>query len=276
MPSASGGLHNPSGRRYGRTDPKTAPGPAQFRAPYGLFAPGGYALLAQRYMDKYGATTEQLARFVTDNRTRALRWEHGYWSQYGGGPLTMEDYFTSRMITTPLHIHDCDLPVQAAAAFVVTTAERARDLRHPPAYVLGTSNPFTVPMQSLPSLEQYMAQGAQTGRHLWRNAGVGPKDADVVHLYDGFSVLAPFWADAMGFCGEGEGFSYVSAPPVPFNTSGGSLGSGRTHGIAHIMESVLQIMGRSGPRQVKDAEVAVAVTNPCNIGSAFVFSRNAG
>ena len=270
------GLHSPAGRRYGRTAPETALGGAQFRAPYGLFPPGSYAILAQRYMDKYGATSEQLGAFIVQNRERALKWEHGYWYQHGGGPLTMEDYMTSRMISSPLRIHDCDIPVQVAAAFVVTTAERAKDLRHPPAYVLGTSNPFTVPTESNPSLERFLEEGAQTGRFLWRNSGIRPQDADVVNLYDGFSVLTPMWAHALGFCDEGEGFSFIAAPPVPFNTSSGNLGAGRSHGIAQIMDSVLQIMGRSGPRQVAGAETAVAVTNPLNIGSGFVFSKHPG
>ena len=268
-------LYSPAGRRYGFINPATAEGSNQFRGPYGIFAPGMFALLTQRYMDKYGATREQLAAFASNNRDNALKWEHGYWAQHGGGPLTVEDYMTSRMISYPLCIHDCDLPVQGCGAFVVTSAERAKDLRHPPAYVLSTSAPVNSDSQSF-SIEESLAAGARLGRGLWRNAGVGPKDIDVVNFYDGFSIFTPWWSEALGFCGEGEGFSFIAAPTLPLNTSSGNLGSGRMHGVPQIMDSVLQIMGRSGPRQVENAELAVAVVLQLTAGKGFVFSKSPG
>ena len=267
-------LYSPLGRRYGLVSPTTAEGPAQFRAPYGIFAPGMYALYAQRYMDKYGATREQMATFVSNNRDQALKWEHGYWYQNNGGRLTVEDYLTSRMISYPLCLHDCDIPVQGCGAFVLTTADRAKDLRHPPAYVLSTSAPVNRHHGISASLEDFMAAGTRLGRNLWRNAGVGPKDASVVNVYDGFSVFTPLWSEALGLCGEGEGYDFAASPTVPLNTSSGNLGAGRMHGVPQIMESILQVMGRSGPRQVKDADIAVSVVLQLDGGKGIIFAKS--
>ena len=207
------------------------------------------------------------------NREYALKWEYGYWAQHGGKPLTIDDYLSARMISSPLGLLDCDIPVQAAGAFVVTTAERARDLKHRPAYVLGASNPFPASKRLMPSLDEYMDDGRHVARHLWKNAGIGPKDVDVANVYDGFSIQAPLWVEALGFCGEGEGFAYVASPPIPLNTSSGNLGGGRIHGIGHIMDSVLQIQGRSGLRQAPKADICISLVNPCFNGAGIVFSK---
>jgi len=265
------GLYNPAGRRYGASSPTTAEGRAQFRGPYGIFAPGSFAHYAQRHMHLYGGTREQMAEFASKNRDRALEWEYGYWAQHGGGPLTVEDYMTSRMISYPLCIHDCDIPVQACAAFVLTTGDRAKDLRNKPVYIRGTSAPVSAPKSLVLSFEEFMKCGALVGEHLWRQSGVGPKDVSVANLYDGFSMLTPMWAEALGFCGEGEGFSWMNQPTLPLNTSSGNLGSGRTHGISQILDSVLQLMGRAGKRQVPNAEVAVATGYLLDSGRGIVF-----
>ena len=264
-------LHNPKGR-YGATNPTGAGGPGQFSSPYGVYAPAQFAHLQQRYMDKYGATREQMATFVVNNRKNANIWEHGYWNQLQQ-ELTLEDYLESRMISAPMCIHDCDIPVQGCGAFVITTAERARDLKHPPAYILGTSAPHPMGGIRRVTLEDNIAAGAQVGQHLWKSAGIGPEDADVVNVYDGFSIITPLWLEGMGFCREGEAFSYIATPPLPLNTSSGNLGTGRMHGVPHFMDSAFQVMGRSGPRQVKDAEIAVAAVGPLPGGAAIVFSK---
>jgi acetyl-CoA acetyltransferase len=277
------GLHNPADRRYGHRSPTTVSGPGRYTDPYGAFAPGVFALLATEHMHRYGSTREQLGQFVVRNRQQALLWEHGYWAQHGAEPLTMEDYLGARMISTPLGLHDCDLPIQVAAAFVITTGERAVDLRQRPAYVLGSSSPFTVAMfdqrgsqGGYSALDEYIEHGQQTARFLWRNTGIGPADVDLANLYDGFSIETPLWAESLGLCEVGAGFEFVANPTIPLNTSSGNLGSGRSHGISHLMDSVLQIQGRAGPRQIADAEIALAATNQTPAGQAIVFSRSPG
>ena len=178
------------------------------------------------------------------------------------------------MISYPLCIHDCDIPVQACAAFVLTNEERAKDLRNPPVYVRGTSAPVGAPKSLVMSLEEFMECGAMVGQHLWRQAGVGPEDVSIANLYDGFSMLTPMWAEALGFCGEGEGFSWMNETSLPLNTSSGNLGSGRTHGISQMLDSVLQLMGRAGPRQVEGAELAVATGYLLDSGRGIVFGKD--
>ena len=268
------GLYNPVGRRYGVSSPTTAEGRNQFRGPYGIFAPGAFAHYAQRHMALYGGTREQMAEFASKNRDRALQWEYGYWANHGGGPLTVEDYMTSRMISYPLCIHDCDIPVQACAAFVLTNEERAKDLRNPPVYVRGTSAPVGAPKSTVMSLEEFMACGGLIGDNLWRQAGVGPGDVSIANLYDGFSMLTPMWAEALGFCGEGEGFSWMNETSLPVNTGSGNLGSGRTHGISQMLDSVLQLMGRRGQSQVEGAELAVATGYLLDSGRGIVFGKH--
>ncbi len=268
------GLYNPVGRRYGLSSPTTAEGRNQFRGPYGIFAPGSFAHYAQRHMALYGGTREQMAEFASKNRDRALQWEYGYWANHGGGPLTVDDYMTSRMISYPLCIHDCDIPVQACAAFVLTNEERAQDLRNPPVYVRGTSAPVGAPKSLVMSLEEFMACGRLIGDNLWRQAGVGPQDVSIANLYDGFSMLTPMWAEALGFCGEGEGFSWMNETSLPINTGSGNLGSGRTHGISQMLDSVLQLMGRRGQSQVEGAELAVATGYLLDSGRGIVFGKD--
>jgi acetyl-CoA acetyltransferase len=267
-------LYNPVGRRYGHINPATLEGQDQFFGPYGMFAPASFALLYKRYMHKYGAKREQMAAFIVRNRDYALKFPYGYWYQHGGKPLTIDEYMTSRMISDPICIHDCDIPISGCAAFVVTTSERAKDLPHHPAYVLGACGTGTIGLMSRTrTLESYIEAGKYNARHLWRNSGVSPKDVDVLNAYDGFSIETPLWVEGLGFCGEGEAFSFIANPPIPLNTSAGNLGSGRLHGTPHFVDSILQVMGRSGARQVKDAEITVGVGMPTP-GESIVFGRN--
>jgi acetyl-CoA acetyltransferase len=276
-------MHNPSGRRYGHmTAAEALPvpephrqGPAtQFAAPYGLFPPGKFALLATTHMAKYGSTREQLGRFVVRNRDQALKWEHGYWHQYQPQGLTLDQYLEVRMISAPLCLYDCDIPVQMAGAFIVTTADRASNLRQRPAFVLGAANPISLHELLPEPLDDHLAKGRQLARQLWKASGVGPSDIDVANLYDGFSVHTPIWAEALGLCEAGDGFAFAAAPTLPLNTSSGNLGAGRTHGICHILESVLQVQGRAGERQVTGAQVALAVTNTCDAGAGIVLASS--
>ncbi|MEU6565205.1 thiolase family protein [Nocardia nova] len=257
-------LHNPSGR-YGHVSSGRAEGGFQYTAPYGVDAPGRFAQLWTRYMHDYGTTREQMAPYIVQARHNGLLWEHGYWTRYKPEPLTVEDYLTSRMISDPISVLDCDIPVQGAAAFVITTADRAPDLRHRPAYVRG----WAVPRRAAGSphimtLDEVQRASTLFAKHLYRNAGVGPGDIDVANLYDGFSIFVPIWLETLGFCGEGEAFDFMTPDRIglrgslPVNTAGGNLGAGRMHGVAQVMDSVLQVQGRSGPRQVPGAEVVLA------------------
>ncbi|MET0369816.1 MAG: thiolase family protein [Sphingobium sp.] len=276
-------IHNPAGR-YGHVDPKfisgdgTAGMQGEFSVPYGVTPPANAAFLATQYFQRYGATREDLGAFITRNRDQALLWERGFWSQHRPERLTLEAYLGARMVAEPLTMYDCDLPVQACGAWVVTTPERARDLPHPPAYVLGVS----VAEPAIPNrpwtLEDFEAGARKSGRILYENSGLEPKDVDVANLYDGFSIFPPIWLEGLGFAEPGEGLKALGKGVAPIgnvalNTSSGNLGHGRMPGVAQVTESVLQIMGRSGPRQIEDARVTLASVGVCVDGHVLAFGK---
>jgi acetyl-CoA acetyltransferase len=275
-------VHNPKGR-YARANPSLAEGTKQFSEPYGVFPPAMFGQLWHRYMHLYGTTREQMVPFVVNNRDNALLWEHGYWSQHRPTRLTATDYLEARLVSSPLGLYDCDIPVQACGAFVITGSDRAKDLRNPPAYIRGWAVPGVHGgWEHLSTLDVVQERTQRFARHLFENAGISVRDVDVVNVYDGFSCFVPIWLEALGFCQTGEAFDFMvpanigiggAGPPV--NTSGGSLGSGRMHGVPQVMESVLQVTGRSGPRQVAGAEIALCTgAGQPGVGDGIVFSRS--
>jgi acetyl-CoA acetyltransferase len=239
----------------------------QFRAPYGLYPPADAAALPwSQYQARYNSgSREQMAALVMQSRKNGLAFEGSYWAQYKPSELSFEDYMNARMVSRPVSIFDCDIPVQGAGAFIITTAERARDLAQPAAYVHGVAGP--VPARGKvtvdEALDEQMADFRDIGRRLWSDAGCGPGDISLANLYDGFSLMPILWLEALGLCGKGEGFDFIQdgriAPTgkLPVNPSGGNLGSGRLHGVNHFMDAMLQVSGRSGKRQIEGADLAV-------------------
>lgn len=273
-------MHNPIGQ-YGALEPDSSAGDDQFWAPYGLDYVGSFAFMAQRYLHKYGATREDLAKLAVQNRENGLRWEHGYWTQHRPERVTVDEVLSSRMIADPLSIYDCDIPVQGAAAFLLASADWAEAHSPHPAYVLGAANDLDPPMNFVEiGYEAAMERSSRVGAHLWRNSGVLPGDVDVANLYDGFSIIAPLWMEALGIVPEGEALARISAGetapggPMPLNPNGGSQGAGRMHGLTHLMESALQVTGRAGIRQVPNAALSVATVGGMASAGGVVFSRH--
>jgi acetyl-CoA acetyltransferase len=277
-------LHSPSGS-YGHTREEEATGPDQYTAPYGIFYPAGRCGQPwHRYQDKYkSGSREQMATLVRQARKHGLDYEGGYWAQRGASEITLEEYLSARFVSTPACVLDCDIPVQGAAAFVVTSADRAKDLPHPPAYVraIGQSSlPPTRGVQTTP-LESLLANARSIGQDIWRQTGLTPTEIGVADLYDGFSMLAIIWLEGIGFCEEGQAFEFIQDGRIamdgllPVNPSGGNLGAGRLHGCNHLMDGILQMMKRSGPRQVEDAEFGlVTIGPPSPFAPALLFSRS--
>lgn len=235
---------------------------AEWELPYGLQGPvGSYALAASRHMSQFGTTSEQLAEIAVDAR----RWAALNPRARYRDPLTVDDVLDSAMIASPLHKLDCCLVTDGAGAFIVTTAERARDLAKPPVYVLGASTATTHRMISqMPDLT--VTPGAISGPHAFAMAGVGPADVDVLMGYDSFTITQLLHFEDLGFCAKGEGGPFVESTDtgpggtLPTNTNGGGLSY--THpgmyGMFLVVEAVRQLRGDCGPRQVPGAEVAVA------------------
>jgi acetyl-CoA acetyltransferase len=242
----------------GGLDP-TAPA-AQFETPYGDLSPiSAYALSATRHMHRYGTTAAQLAEVAVSTRKWAALNPRALMQE----PITVADVLSSPMISSPLHKLDCCLMTDGGGAVLLTSAERARDLRKPPVYVLGSG--FSATHLTITSMEDLTSTGAiDSGRQAFGKAGIKPQDVDLVQIYDSFTISVVLALEDLGFCRKGEGGSFIEggriAPggQLPVNTSGGGLSY--THpgalGIFLIIEAVRQLRGECGRRQVPGAELA--------------------
>jgi acetyl-CoA acetyltransferase len=230
-----------------------------------LRGPYGYAAWASRYLHEYGATKEGFGRVAVNGRTNAGRNPHAVLRS----PITLEDYGNARMVWEPLCLLDMDMPIDGADAFVVTTAERARDLPKKPVYIhAATAGQIARHTEELtPSL----AEHGQTvvAKALWEKSDLRREDFDVLFPYDGFSIITLLWLESLGFCGPGEAGPFLKRHwdnaqnralvdgRVPLNTHGGSLSEGATQGSGHLREAVMQLWGEAGPRQVPGAKAAL-------------------
>ncbi|MGH8063958.1 MAG: thiolase C-terminal domain-containing protein [Candidatus Entotheonellia bacterium] len=269
-------MHNPRGT-YQNLPGIYAQGPAQFTAPYGFGGPGqGMAVAYTRYLERHHQKREKMATLAVTQRQYANKNPHAYFYNV---PLTREDYLNSRMVAYPFCLFDCDIPVQGAVALVLTTAERARDLKPRPAYLAGYGQRLAFEVAGrIGSLSNYMEGGSSSARLTWERSGFTPEDVDVAQIYDGFSASVIYGLESYGFCQEGEALDFIQDGrmeldgELPLNTFGGSLSTGRIHGLWHIIEGALQASGRAGERQVKDVKVSfVGASAPIVQGTTFIF-----
>ena len=238
-----------------------AVGHPYFEQPYGGSIPGFYAMIAKRHMHVYGTTREHLAHVAVNTRRHALLHPNAHMKS----PITLEDVLKAKPIADPLGMLDCCLISDAGGAFIVTSAERAKDLRSKPAYLLGIGEHHTHEhIICAPSLTEFGAK--QSGERAYAMAGVTPSDIDVAELYDCFSIVPLIELEELGFCGPGEGGAFFAdgrasiGGKLPVNTHGGMLShahAGAAGGLLGIVEGVRQLRGGLGPRQVKDAELAL-------------------
>ncbi|MGI9334905.1 MAG: thiolase C-terminal domain-containing protein [Gammaproteobacteria bacterium] len=255
-----------------------------------------------RHMYEYGTTAEQAAMVKVVHSRHAASNPKAVYPQ----PVTVDEVLASRMICTPLHLLDCCVETDNGTALIVTSAERARDCRHLPVYVLSVTGRVCKPRADM----HYQCgpittvAGAYARDTLWRNAGLGPEQVDITAAYDAFTYTALMQLEDYGFCNKGEGGAYVSDGSIqlggrrPNNTSGGHLCEGYTHGISMVIENVRQLRHdaddtcpvdgrgqrqhtydyRAGCcRQVRGAEVSANLgwATPLT-GSALVMSREPG
>jgi acetyl-CoA acetyltransferase len=233
---------------------------AQFETPYGDLSPiAAYALAAARHMHEYGTTSEQLAEVAVSTRRWAALNPRALMREL----ITVDDVLRSPLISTPLHRLDCCLMTDGGGAVVVTSAERARDLRKAPVYVLGSG--FSSTHHTIGQMADLTTTGAvESGRQAFNRAGITPEEIDLVETYDSFTISVILALEDLGFCKKGEGGGFVKAGRIgpggelPTNTSGGGLSY--THpgalGIFLIIEAVRQLRGECGQGQVPDARLA--------------------
>jgi acetyl-CoA acetyltransferase len=225
----------------------------------------GYTAWASRYLHEYGATRETFGRIAINDRSNAARNPAAVLRD----PITMDDYLAARMIRWPLCLLDMDVPVDGADAFVITTAERARDLALPPVLIHACTQGMIAQNEEdqTPSLRDHgqhvVLQSLRAKSDLWLD------DVDVYFPYDGFSFITVSWIENSGWCGLGEAGAFLEQHwdgdtnrvlidgRIPINPHGGALSEGGTQGSGHVREAIHQLQGRAGERQVEDASTAL-------------------
>jgi acetyl-CoA acetyltransferase len=236
-------------------------GHPQFEQIYGGSIPGFYAMVARRHMLEHGTTREQLASVAVNTRAHALLHPNAHMKS----PITIEQVLSAKPIADPLGMLDCCLISDAAGAFIVTSAEKARTLNVKPAYLLGIGEMHTHEhLMCAPSLTHFGA--AESGRIAFEMAGVAPSDIDVAELYDCFTIVPIIELEELGLVEPGAGGAFFQqghariGGKLPVNTHGGMLShahAGAAGGLFDIVEAVRQLRGGQGARQVHGAEVAL-------------------
>lgn len=248
-----------SGNRFGQPDARIGGEPSSqglemsWHVPYGLMTPAAWvAMFARRYMHTYGATSEDFGRVAVAMRRHAASnpaaWFHGR-------PITLEEHQASKWIVEPLHLLDCCQESDGAVALVVTSAERARDLRRSPAVITAAAQGSGADQMMMTSYYRDDMTGLPemgvVGRQLWKQSGLGPSDVQTAILYDHFTPFVLTQLEELGFCGRGEARDYVAEGGIeidgrlPVNPHGGQLGEAYIHGMNGIAEAVRQIRGTS-------------------------------
>ena len=245
--------------------PQTVGGRDQFLVPYGYL--GGILVLMglkkQRWMAEYGSGEEDFGHIAVNAR----RWSALNPRAVLREEVTMEDYLSSRMVSDPLRVLDCDYPVNGAAATIITTAERARDLRQPAVLVDAMTYATGRGADWIFDCDFLYGGAVDCSNRLWQRSSVGIGDIDVFQIYDGFTPVTVSWIEALGACGRGEFSDWVGdgsrlgpGGDFPTNTAGGQLAEGRLHALGFLNEAVLQLRGQCDDRQVSGAQTAVVAS----------------
>jgi acetyl-CoA acetyltransferase len=233
----------------------------QYQAPFGYFTPPQqYAMAARAHMQKYGTTEAQLGAVAVAQRAHAVLNPRALMRE----PITMEDYFDSRWVVEPFRLFDCCLETDGAVAVLVTSAERARDLRQDPVLISAASWGSGHTLMSNEHPDPTRTAAVDMAPRLFEMAGLGPEEIDVAELYDCFTYSVLVQLEDYGFCAKGDGGAFVETGAtkiggsLPVNTHGGFLSEGYVHGFNHIYEAVSQLRGDAGARQVEGAKVALS------------------
>lgn len=265
IPAGWNGYSGARVRQTVTTDRNSIPGGAiawDYYLPQGLTVPPQwYALMARRHMHEYGTTHEQLGAVAVAMRRHA---QLNPGAVMHGKPLTLADYLASPMLADPYRVNDCCLETDGAAACIVTTPERARDLGKSPVYIMGAAAGQPYPADEITNRRDFHATGLTIAApEAFRMAGVTPEDADFAEIYDCFTFEVIQQLEEAGFCRRGEGGPFVEGGAIelggrlPVNTHGGLLSEAHSLGIGHIVEAVKQLRGSAGARQVPGAEIGV-------------------
>lgn len=259
-----------SGERYGLgqanrpMDTNADRAAYSWMTPYGLSTPAQWvAMFAQRYLHEFGATSEDFGRISVIDRARAATNPAAHFFER---PITLEEHQASRWIAEPLHLLDCCQETDGGQALVLVSAERAKDLPHRPAYVVGAAQGSGDDQHMMTSYYRESISGIPemglVGDQLWAQSGLTAQDMDAAILYDHFTPFVLTQLEELGFCGRGEAADFVKSGAldldgaVPLNTHGGQLGEAYLHGMNGIAEAVRLVRGTS-VNQPKDVDNVV-------------------
>src|SRR5262245_27112466 len=274
--SAYGADRNQGGRPWMRQEPRL-PGVAMYQVPFGLMTPPQeHAMIGRRYMHERGHTSRQFGAVAVACRKHANR---NPAAQMYGRPMTLEDHQNSRWIAEPLRLLDCCLESDGASAVVLASAERARDLRQKPAYVLAgaqAAGSNHMRMSTFWNRPREEFGAPVVARQLWARAGVRPSDIDVAQFYDDFTGVVLLALEDYGFCAPGEAGPFAAAGnlewpdgKLPISTGGGQLSEGNNHGFNNLVEAVRQLRGAS-TAQVEDCHLAFVAAGNADPTGALV------
>lgn len=250
---AYGHSENPQGAAFAMPN-------LEFTMPYGdIGATALQAHIARRHMHLYGLTSEQLGHVAVAFRHNACMNPDA--QMYSKGPITIEDHQSSRLVVDPLRLLDCCVQTNGGGAVIVTSAERARNLKQKPVLISGMGQSHSAEVIEPWPQKTGHRGGVIAGKMCFEMAGMEPADMDFIQIYDGFTILVINSLENYGFCPLGEGGRFVEdgklkvGGALPCCTAGGLLSEGHLMGMGHIVEGVKQLRGVCGDRQVKGAEV---------------------
>ena len=269
-------------RRGGENAEDYARGGRQWTVPWGNHGGNDFinAFPHAQYCRRYGGAHDDMAPFIVNQHRNGLLTPWGYNATHGLEQLTVEDYVTSRYIMKPLRIWDCDRPVNASGAYLFTTAERAKDMKQSPVYILNHTQHSAGTRSTQAVLDEIEAETDRVARIMFEGSGLGPQDVDILNPYDGYSTMTQFWLEAFRWHGvkRGEALDFYAGDirvegPHPFSSSGGNLGTGRLR-TAMWTDSIEQLRGTACPRQVRiRADTAVAGFGPPLGGGWIMFGK---
>ena len=245
----------------------------EFEYPIGNAAPAQiYAPMAQRHMALYGTKVSHFGEVAVAHRQHALLNDNAVMKK----PMTLEDHANSRMIADPFRLFDCSLESDGGAACIVSSAERASDLKHRRIFISGTAAGHPDQPGAITQRPDMTSLGiVKAAQRAFQMAGVTHADIDVAEIYDCFTYAVIRQLEDLGFCKKGEGGPFVEGGrlrldgALPTNTHGGLLSQAHVWGLNHIVELVRQLRGNAGRAQVKDAEVGL-VTGYGDLGDGAV------
>lgn len=254
---------------------KVVDGAGQWVVPFYAYSAANWtAQFAMRHMHRYGLTREQLAQIALNDHANAARNPRAIVKK----PLTLDEYFSARMITTPFCLYDCDRFTDASTVLIVSAGDALGEVKTTPIRIAASAG----------SVERYSWDQAEwaaaypTGKELWQRTDYTPADVDTVQFYDGFAFQPITWLEGLGFCEIGEGGKFIEGGKrialdgeLPMNTGGGQLGWGRLHGFGYAYESVVQLRGEGGARQIPgDPRVAVATSGGGPMAAALLLAKD--